>query len=71
MLQEVASDLRILLSTAHRWRHPFLAAPITVQPHALTGFAEADEAMLLLSFKGKRSVVVCTDGSKKFSGRST
>ena len=42
------------LSTAHRWRHRFLAAPKTVQPQTQTG-AEADKTMFLLSFKGKRS----------------
>jgi len=54
-LREVARTLRIHISTAHRWRHRFLAAPKTVQPQALTGIAEADETMFLLSFKGKRS----------------
>jgi transposase-like protein len=54
-LREVARTLNIHLSTAHRWRHRFLALPKTVQPQALTGIAEADETMFLLSFKGKRS----------------
>ena len=54
-LREVARTLNIHLSTAHRWRHRFLAAPKTVQPQVLTGIAEADETMFLLSFKGKRS----------------
>ena len=54
-LREIARVLQIHLSTAHRWRHRFLAAPKTVQPQALTGIAEADETMFLLSFKGKRS----------------
>lgn len=54
-LREVASTLQIHLSTAHRWRHRFLVAPNAVQPQALTGIAEADETMFLLSFKGKRS----------------
>jgi len=54
-LREIARALGIHLSTAHRWRHRFLAAPKTVQPQALTGIAEADETMFLLSFKGKRS----------------
>jgi len=54
-LRDVASTLHIHLSTAHRWRHRFLALPKTVQPPALTGIAEADETVFLLSFKGKRS----------------
>lgn len=54
-LREVARTLQIHLSTAHRWRHRFLVAPNAVQPQALTGIAEADETMFLLSFKGKRS----------------
>ncbi len=54
-LRAVAHTLNIHLSTAHRWRHRFLALPMTVQPQALTGIAEADETMFLLSFKGKRS----------------
>lgn len=54
-LRKVARTLNIHLSTAHRWRHRFLAAPKSVQPQVLTGIAEADETMFLLSFKGKRS----------------
>lgn len=54
-LREVAHTLNIHLSTAHRWRHRFLALPKSIQPQALTGIAEADETMFLLSFKGKRS----------------
>ena len=54
-LHQVADALCIHVSTAHRWRHRFLAQPKTVQPRALTGIAEADETMFLLSFKGKRS----------------
>ena len=51
----MARNLNIHLSTAHRWRHHFLAAPQAIQPHALTGIAEADETFFLLSFKGQRS----------------
>lgn len=48
--------LSIHLSTARRRRHRFRALPKTVQPQVLTGIAEADETILLLSsFKGKRS----------------
>ena len=54
-LRDVACTLNIHLSTAHRWRHRFLALPQTNQPKALTGIAEADETMFLLSYKGKRS----------------
>jgi len=54
-LRAVAGALHIHLSTAHRWRHRFLALPKIVQPPALTGIAEADETVFLLSFKGKRS----------------
>lgn len=54
-LREVARTLNIHLGTAHRWRHRFLALPKAIQPQALTGIAEADETMFLLSFKGKRS----------------
>jgi transposase-like protein len=54
-LRAVASALHIHLSTAHRWRHRFLARPKVLQPPALTGIAEADETVFLLSFKGKRS----------------
>ena len=57
-LREVARTLNIHLSTAHRWRHRFLAAPKTVQPQVLTGIAEADETMFLLSFKGKRIIKI-------------
>jgi transposase-like protein len=54
-LRDVASALHIHVSTAHRWRHRFLALPKTAQPSALTGIAEADETVFLLSFKGQRS----------------
>jgi transposase-like protein len=54
-LRAVAGALHIHLSTAHRWRHRFLALPKALQPPALTGIAEADETVFLLSFKGKRS----------------
>jgi transposase-like protein len=54
-LHKVADALHIHVSTAHRWRHRFLALPMALQPQALTGIAEADETMFLLSFKGKRS----------------
>ena len=54
-LHNVADALNIHVSTAHRWRHRFLKLPMALQPQALTGIAEADETMFLLSFKGKRS----------------
>lgn len=54
-LHKVADALHVHVSTAHRWRHRFLALPRALQPQALTGIAEADETMFLLSFKGKRS----------------
>ena len=54
-LHKVAAALNIHVSTAHRWRHRFLALPMALQPHTLTGIAEADETMFLLSFKGQRS----------------
>ena len=54
-LRAVAGALHIHLSTAHRWRHRFLALPKALQPPALTGIAEADETVFLLSFKGKRN----------------
>lgn len=54
-LHDVADELDIHVSTAHRWRHRFLSLPQTLQPQALTGIAEADETVFLLSFKGKRS----------------
>lgn len=54
-LHEVADALDIHVSTAHRWRHRFLKLPEHIQPEALTGIAEADETVFLLSFKGKRS----------------
>ena len=54
-LHEVANTLNIHVSTAHRWRHRFLKLPELIQPPALTGIAEADETVFLLSFKGRRS----------------
>lgn len=54
VLREVAQRLNIALSTAHRWRHRFLAVPRTVQAQALRGIAEADETYFLRSCKGQR-----------------
>ncbi len=53
-LHEVAERLNIAVSTAHRWRHRFLALPKTVQPRQLVGIAEADETYFLRSCKGQR-----------------
>jgi transposase-like protein len=54
-LRQVAESLHIHVSTAHRWRHRFLALPKAIQAPSLCGIAEADETVFLLSFKGKRS----------------
>jgi transposase-like protein len=54
VLREVAQRLNVALSTAHRWRHRFLAVPRTVQAQALMGIAEADESYFLRSCKGQR-----------------
>lgn len=54
-LHQVADALNIHVSTAHRWRHRFLALPEHIQAQSLCGIAEADETMFLLAFKGKRS----------------
>jgi len=53
-LHEVADSLHIHVSTAHRWRHRFLASPKSIQGRNLCGIAEADETVFLRSFKGKR-----------------
>lgn len=54
VLRQVAERLNIAMSTAHRWRHRFLAVPRTVQVQALMGIAEADEIYFLRSCKGQR-----------------
>ena len=54
-LRKVAEDLDLHVSTAHRWRHRFLALPESIQATNLCGIAEADETVFLLSFKGQRS----------------
>ena len=54
ILRQVAERLHIAVSTAHRWRHRFLAAPKALRSQALTGIAEADETYFLRSFKGQR-----------------
>ena len=54
-LHQVAHALNIHVSTAHRWRHRFLALPKAIQAQTLTGIAEADETVFLLSFKGKKN----------------
>lgn len=68
-LHKVADMLNIHVSTAHRWRHRFLALPMALQPRALTGIAEADETVFLLSFKGKRSGL--DRKARKRGGRAT
>ena len=45
-LHQVAHALNIHVSTAHRWRHRFLALPKAIQAQALTGIAEADETIV-------------------------
>ena len=54
VLREVAERLHIAVSTAHRWRHRFLAAPKHLKSPALSGIAEADETYFLHSRKGQR-----------------
>jgi hypothetical protein len=58
-LHEVANALNIHVSTAHRWRHRFLKLPELIQPPVLTGIAEADETVFLLSFKGASNPGMC------------
>lgn len=55
ILREVAERLHIAVSTAHRWRHRFLAAPKSIQSQVLSGIAEADETYFLHSYKGQRN----------------
>ncbi|MGZ3183365.1 MAG: IS1595 family transposase [Telluria sp.] len=43
-------------STSFRWRHRFLALPITDRPKRLDGITEADEMYLLESEKGVRNL---------------
>jgi len=54
ILREVAKRLGIAMSTAHRWRHRFLAAPKSMKSQSLAGIAEADETYFLRSHKGQR-----------------
>ena len=53
-LRQVARQLNIALSTAHRWRHRFLRQPGIERVAALQGIAEADETYFLHSDKGRR-----------------
>ena len=53
-LRQVARQLNIALSTAHRWRHRFLRQPSVERVAALQGIAEADETYFLHSRKGQR-----------------
>jgi len=54
VLHEAAKRMNIAVSTAHRWRHRFLAVPKAMQAHALSGVTEADETFFLRSAKGQR-----------------
>ena len=42
-------------TTAFRWRHRFLGAPAADKPRRLNGIVEADETVILESFKGRWS----------------
>lgn len=53
-LRQVARQLNIAVSTAHRWRHRFLRQPGLERVAALRGIAEADETYFLHSCKGQR-----------------
>ena len=53
-LRQVARQLHIALSTAHRWRHRFLRQPGAERIAALRGIAEADETYFLHSSKGQK-----------------
>ena len=54
-IKESAERCGIALSTAHRWRHRFLAA-IRQAPDRLAGIVEADETFVLESRKGERKL---------------
>ncbi|WP_233448575.1 IS1595 family transposase [Rhodocyclus tenuis] len=53
-LRQVARQLGIALSTAHRWRHRFLRQPGVERIAALHGIAEVDETYFLHSYKGQK-----------------
>ena len=54
-IREAAERCRIAPSTAHRWRHRFLAA-VRQAPDRLAGIVEADETFVLESRKGERKL---------------
>nr|WP_242463330.1 IS1595 family transposase [Rhodocyclus tenuis] len=53
-MRQVARQLGIALSTAHRWRHRFLRQPGVERVAALHGIAEADETYFLHSCEGQK-----------------
>lgn len=53
-LTRVEERLGIARTTAHRWRHRFLALPKELRAELLTGVTEADETYFLRSSKGHR-----------------
>ncbi len=54
-IKEAAERCGIAPSTAHRWRHRFLAA-VRQAPDRLAGIVEADETFVLESRKGERKL---------------
>lgn len=54
-IKESAARCGIAPSTAHRWRHRFLAA-VRQAPERLAGIVEADETFVLESRKGQRKL---------------
>lgn len=53
-VRKTAGRLGVSNTTAFKWRHRFLQAPLTQQPKTLTGMVETDELFILESFKGQR-----------------
>ena len=54
-IAQAAKRCGVDYSTAFRWRHRFLASLASDKPGALSGIVEADETVILESFKGKRA----------------
>jgi transposase-like protein len=54
-LAKTAALCGIHPTTAFRWRHRFLRSPAADKPRTLNGIVEADETLVLESFKGRWS----------------
>jgi transposase-like protein len=58
-LRKAAKRAGIGLEASFRWRHRFLKAARDKRPSVVTGIVEADETLILKSWKGSKRLMAC------------